>query len=247
MSCKIKMKILLFLILPIVFISCNTTRTIYDSTNPTEIIVSNQEVIVYARWKHSIGQVKGKVTKKEDGFITVTKYRRSRATKEIRLAQSDIMKINIRTTTSAERHAVANGALIGGGVGLGIIGVGALSGYYYQGERYNRKELKKLIFASEDSLAIRYYKNHYQIPRTVGIASFWSGLILLSLGTVEDSFGDVDKVAVFMFSGLILFASGITLKIIASRKKSINRFNSIQQSNLKVDINRNGIGLSYNF
>ena len=120
-------------------------------------------------------------------------------------------------------------------------------GYYYQGERYNRKELKKLIFASEDSLAIHYYKNHYQIPRTVGIASFWSGLILLSWGTVEDSYGDLDKVGVLMFSGVILFTSGIILKIVASRKKSINRFNSIQQSNLKVDISRNGIGLRYNF
>jgi len=123
-------------------------------------------------------------------------------------------------------------------------------GYYFKGEKLKRNEFKKLIHASEDSIAIRYYYR-YSTPHTLGLLSLVSGGIMLVGVSLEASYGgiinDDDRVIAIAYSGLILTVTGIAVLIAASPKKAINRFNTIQQSNLKVGINQNGLGLRYNF
>ena len=129
--------------------------------------------------------------------------------------------------------------------------------YNYKDERIKQKGLKELIYDSDDSVAIKYYSN-YKTETTIGWLLFGTGSVLLLVGVLElghcidyDSTTSCNetKATTLWVAGLSLYVLSIIPGLTGQSKlkKSINRFNSIQQSNLKVDINRNGVGLSYNF
>jgi len=141
--------------------------------------------------------------------------------------------------------------------------------YWYQESTLKRKEVKVLIVNSQDPLANKYLKR-YETESSygwifviyVGGSLFLTGITLTQepdpayscfhfifgyacgyYTPYQDTPGPAFAASAFLIGAAILsFHLGKK-----SFKKSINRFNSIQQSNLKVDINRNGVGLSYNF
>jgi len=125
--------------------------------------------------------------------------------------------------------------------------VGVLK-YRYQERFIEREDVKDLIVNTQDSLAKKYLSRSI-IRRTTGPIIILAGAFLIYEGAravivLDDGFGTLGILfgVPIVGIGILIYNSGNN-----QFKKSIEQFNSLQQSNLKVDINRNGIGLRYNF
>jgi len=132
--------------------------------------------------------------------------------------------------------------------------------FYLENEKISKKDFKKLILNINDSTATHHFR-WYRVYNISGNAVGALGMLLIASPIVYNFFcpwlldpylgGSGCEVSIipFLVGGGIMFAGGIVLIHVGSRQawKSIDRFNILQQSNLKVDINRNGIGLRYNF
>jgi len=139
--------------------------------------------------------------------------------------------------------------------GQDIITWEKFKGYNYKGERIKKKRLKEIIYDSDDSVAIKYYSN-YKTETTIGLLMGTGSVLLLLIGSLEfvhcyssTTSCNETQITTLMVAGFSLYVLSVIPGLTGQSKlkKSINRFNSIQQPNLKVGINRNGVGLSYNF
>jgi len=136
--------------------------------------------------------------------------------------------------------------------------------YTYAGQTLEKKDIKKLIYNSRDSIAIKYYSDHKTLTLIGGISNVGGAVLLfvvllegreetictITLGTAgPHCFQQSKNNDALAATALLLIGGGVIMEIVGSSKlkMSINRFNSLKQSSLKVDINRNGIGLIYNF
>lgn len=129
--------------------------------------------------------------------------------------------------------------------------------YTYQEESLTRKDIKGVLANSEDSLTIKYLRNS-KIGRATGSVLIGVGifttisLIGISSGPATCCTGgglETIPAGHWIIGGILPIGLGIIL-INAGNKsftKSINRFNSIQQSNLKMGMTRNGMGLIFYF
>ena len=127
--------------------------------------------------------------------------------------------------------------------------------YKYQGKIIARADVKKLILQSEDPDAI-YFLNRSRRKRITGV--IWTGVgsffIVLGIAYLAEApffLTDAQNFAygaAFFGNGAIFLGIGIgnLISVGKSFRIAIDRVNTMEP-NLKVDINRNGIGLIYNF